>query len=97
MTQQEIFTKTQFWAELDEAGEDIVRERVIAERYGHGNHKLELAREWLRLKDVARSNEREQQHLGNERSAKNAAWVSAIAAATSVVVSLVALYFSLRT
>lgn len=47
----ETFTKKQFWAELGEAGEDAVRERLIAGIYGSANHKKELAEEWLRVQE----------------------------------------------
>ena len=97
MGQQETFTKEQFWAELDEAGEATVRERVITRRYGSGNNKLQLAEEWLRLKDVVRSEKTTREQLRISRSSRNAAWVAASAAVIAVVISVVALYFSLRT
>lgn len=96
------FTKKQFWAELEEAGEEVVRERVIAKRYGSGNYKLELAQEWLRLKEQERIEAKEvssemltKEGLEITRSSKNAAWVAAICAVIAVFVSITALWVSL--
>lgn len=54
MAQQQTFTAEQFWAELEAVGEDVVRQRLIGEVYGSGNHKRALAVEWVRKQESAR-------------------------------------------
>lgn len=95
----ETFTKAQFWAELDTAGEHVVRERVIGKVYGAGNSKLALAEEWLRVREVARADAQAQaahnvalENLRTAKSAKNAAWVAAASAVVAIISSLVAFF-----
>lgn len=77
---QETFTADQFWSELDELGEEVVRKRVIAKVYGSGNNKLELAQEWLRRKEQSRDSAFKAEQTDIARSAKDAAWSAAEAA-----------------
>lgn len=72
-------TEEQFRAELDQAGEDVVRERIATKRYSDVNHRRSLAQERLdrkqRLRDEA------QREIA--RSTKDAAWAAADAARES--------------
>lgn len=69
----ETFTKERFWAELDQIGEEGVRERIVTKRFATHNHKLALAEEWLARRERATAHE----------SASAAAKVTADAARTN--------------
>lgn len=97
----ETFTKEQFWAELEGAGEGVLRERLIAKIYGDGNQKRALAEEWLRVQEkqradaaAAAAHQLNLDNLNTAKSAKNAAWVAAICAVIAVVVSITAIFFA---
>ena len=97
----QTFTRDEFWAELEQLGEDAVRERVITGKFGSGNKKLPLAEEWLRLKEKSRSDaaanaahDLDVETVRVAKSARDAAWVAAGCAVIAVIISLVALYFS---
>ena len=86
-------------------GEKQVRDFVATNRYNKQKHAL--AEHWLReqadarVEALADTKDRRDAGLAREnvavaRSAKNAAWVSNIMAAIAIVVSLVALYLSLK-
>jgi hypothetical protein len=47
----EFWTKEQFWAELDNHGEDEVRVKLATKIYTDLNEKGALAREWLHRKE----------------------------------------------
>ena len=87
----ETFTKEQFFAELDSLGEDDVRTRVVVGHYGRGNKKLQLAEEWLRLREQSRIDESNREQRKTARSAKNAAWVAAIAAIIAAIAAVISL------
>ncbi len=74
---QETFTSAQFYAECEKLGEDKVREGVLTKRYGSGNHKLELAQEWLRRKEQERESAQVAEQTAIAQRAADAAWVSA--------------------
>lgn len=81
------FTREEFWAELEEAGEEEVRARVNTGRYTSGNKKRELAQQWLdkKVHERAELSERRKEASQSEqieiaRSAKDAAWSAAEAA-----------------
>jgi hypothetical protein len=98
----ETFTKQKFWAELEELGEDGVRERLIGKIYSSANHKKELAEEWLRVQEGIRSEIKEneirsqnKESIDISRSAKNAAWVAAVCAAIAILISIAAICISI--
>jgi hypothetical protein len=89
---QETYSKADFWAELDSLGEDIVRERLIAKRYGDVGPKHDLAIEWLRIKDQGRLEEREGRRQTRETIAAIAAIVAAVAATIGAISSIMILF-----
>jgi CHASE3 domain sensor protein len=52
---QETFTKQQFWAVLEKAGETEVRIALGSGTYGEATDRSALVTEWLRIKDQERS------------------------------------------
>jgi len=86
---QETFTKEKFWAELDDLGEEEVRDRIVTGRYGAGNKKLQLAREWLRRRETERIEASNREQIRIARSAKNAAWAAAMAAIIAAVCAVI--------
>jgi hypothetical protein len=90
-----MFTKTQFWAELEQVGEDVVRERVGGKVYSEGNYKLAFAKEWLRLQEMRRSDgaaaaahQLNVENLRTTKSARYSAWLAATCAVIAVVFSI---------
>jgi hypothetical protein len=90
----ETFTKDQFWAELDELGEDEVQTRVLTKRYTDGNHKLSLAREWLAKRERDRQEAREAERMAFAKAEAEAASRAAIAAERSAAAAEQALAIS---
>ena len=91
---QETFTAEQFFAELEALGEESVRLNLIAKKYGSGNHKKELAEEWLRLLEDQRREDRE---AASERRAERmistarlANIIAVIAAITAIIAAITA-------
>jgi len=89
------------WRQWDELGEQAVRDRWAAGFYQP--EQKPIFDEWLRKLDQAVSEVDKQQQenwrskeLKVADSAKNAAWVAAIVAILSLLVSAVALCFALR-
>jgi hypothetical protein len=96
------WTKDEFFAELDEAGEDEVRVRLATKIYTDVNEKGALAREWLQRRELSRTAELERSRAASSleqiriaRSAKNAAWTAAIAAIIAAMFAAVAIVISL--
>ncbi|HEY7301598.1 MAG TPA: hypothetical protein VH684_27215 [Xanthobacteraceae bacterium] len=96
------WTKEEFWAELDEIGEDEVRVRLATKYYSDVNERGPLAREWLQRRELSRAAEVERsreasslEHMRIARSAKNAAWTAAIAAMIAAMFAAVAIVISL--
>ena len=92
---QETFTAKQFFAELTEIGEDEVRLRLITKKYSSGNHKKELALEWLRLKEdgrrlkIERASARRSERMIITAFAANV--IAVIAAITAIVAAIKAI------
>ena len=82
------YTKEQFWAELEQLGEDAVRIRIITKVYGDASDKRSLAEEWLRHKDRLRIDASNVEQIRIARSAKNAAWVAAIGAIIAALIAI---------
>jgi hypothetical protein len=96
---QTTFTKEQFWTELEEIGEDGVRANLVTKVYGDLGPKHDLAQMWLEGKDRARIAVSNAQQIRIARSAKNAAWIAAIAAtvaATAAAIAVFIAYFSIK-
>ena len=74
------FTAEEFFADLDDLGEAVVRERLIAGIYGSGNQKKELAQEWLRRREIAREAAAESEKVAIAARAADAASRAASAA-----------------
>lgn len=92
---RETFTKEQFWAELDELGEEQVRVNLdVTKIYGDVGSKRALALEWLRRRDQSRSETSNREQMRIARSAKNAAWIAAIAAIVAAIIAAVAAVMS---
>lgn len=91
---QEPFTKDSFWAELDRLGEDEVRNRLIANRYGLGQQKKPLAQAWLQERERSRADASSLEQMRIARSAKNAAWAAAIAAIIAAIAAIVSIAIS---
>lgn len=86
---QETWTKEQFWAKLEELGEDVVRERIIAKIYD--DVRRGLAEEWLRLREESRREASSAEQMRIARSAKNAAWTAAISAIIAAICAIIVL------
>lgn len=100
---QELSDKAKFWCELDELGEEQVRVRLATGRYGNSTDERRLVQEWLLRQSDERAAVRrlaeeqlKHQELVIVRSARKALWTSAALSGIAVLISLVALYFSLR-
>ena len=85
---------SQRWEEIENIGEDAVREKVSLGLYSGA--RLRRAKAWLEKKDQARSSEssRRKEASSSEqrrmaRSAKNAAWVAAIAAIVAAIYAVI--------
>jgi hypothetical protein len=74
------FDKDVFYAELEEAGEETVRDNLLAKRYGDVSNKKAFAEEWLAQKARARNESSQSEQIEIARSAKDAAWEAASAA-----------------
>jgi hypothetical protein len=89
MTQQ--ITKTEFYAQLEEAGEELVRERLARSHFGDRGDKRAMVVLWLEGKDQARRDTSNRESLRIAKSAKNAAWAAAIAAIIAAVCAVIAI------
>lgn len=89
--------KEQLWSQFAAAGEDKVRENIIAQRYGQSDsYKERFALEWLREKEqerVANAARRAEELIAEQieiaRSVKNATWVAASAAIIAAIIAVV--------
>ncbi|MFO1242739.1 MAG: hypothetical protein U1E36_06010 [Rickettsiales bacterium] len=88
------YTKEEFWAELEALGEEEVRVRIVTKKYGDVGDKLALAKEWLESQERRRSDASHAEQIHIARSAKNAAWIAAIAAVIAVGVAIFTIAFS---
>ena len=87
------FDKEAFWAELDKLSEDRVRENLLAGDYGISDqNKFRFAVEWLRRREVSRSDAREERRQKRETQQAIAVIVAAIAATIGMIVSIVTLF-----
>lgn len=89
---RETFTKESFWAELDELGEDVVRERIAAGIYSSANRKLELAELWLSERERKRREAIESESLEAAKAAASAAKRASDAAERQATTAERALY-----
>ncbi len=87
--------KKAFWSELDELGEDKVREKL--ENYG--NRRRGAVDEWLRKKDQEKSDVRARskeaislESLKTAKTANNIMTVSAIIAVIAIIVTALIFY-----
>lgn len=81
-----------FWPELEEAGETVVRDRILAGVYTHT--KKALAEEYLAQMERERKEASNREQMRIARSAKNAAWAAAIAAIIAAICAIVAISIS---
>jgi hypothetical protein len=95
-----MLTKDELWPQLDRDGENVVREKLATEIYGHDCKPL--IQEWLRRKEEERSAASSKEykamaseHLLHARSAKNAAWIAAVAAMIAIVPAIAAVIISI--
>ncbi|WP_373489854.1 hypothetical protein [Parasphingorhabdus sp.] len=78
------------YAEFEEWGEKLVREKFELGHFGSGTDgKHNLARIWLSQKDQERIEESNSLSRATARSAKNAAWAAAIAAIIAAIAATV--------
>ncbi len=92
--------KDELRKQLDELGEQQVRENLAQKIYGE--KKIPLVNEWLRQKEEEERNTQrekgEREHRAEEirvsKSARNAAWLAAIAAVVSAIFAIVAVMYS---
>jgi hypothetical protein len=96
-----IKSPDELWPELEKIGEPEVRKQLATRAYAP--HNVPVVEEWLRTKeDQRRQHEtvsevsRREQELVINRTSKNAAWVAAIAAIVSIIISIVALFQATR-
>ena len=80
-------TENELWSELEEMGEDTVRARFAGGAYGRFGNRRTLVEEWLRRQEVSRSDFSNREQISIARSAKNAAWIAAIAAIISMIIA----------
>lgn len=73
---------------LEDTGEDKVRGRLASGIYDSQDRPI--VEEWLRSKERERNGKKTEEYLNIGRSAKRAAWVSAIAALISALAAIVA-------
>jgi hypothetical protein len=88
---QETFTKEQFWANLEQFGEQEVRLRLGMGEYGINSPHRALVDEWLRNKNQRRSEASQAEALSIARSAKDAAWEAARAARQANTIAMIAI------
>lgn len=74
---------------LEDDGEESVRKKLSQGVYGA---KSEQVRDWLSIKQSARSDESQTEQLKLTKSARNAAWVSALAAVVAVLFSAASVF-----
>lgn len=94
--------KKDFYNDLEQSGEDYVRESLRLGRYQ--GRKAQLAQLWLEgrektrlANDIETSKEANRDQIDIARSAKNAAWVAAIAAIMAVIAAIISLYLNFST
>jgi hypothetical protein len=73
---------------LEAIGEDVVRERLASNVYGP--QEKVFVEQWLSSKEGQKKERSNQEYLALARSAKRAAWLSAIAALISAVAAVAA-------
>ena len=90
----------ELWPKLEKRGEPEVRKQLAARVYGPKN--IPIVEEWLRRQEEQRTQEEKSAAVGDKRSelrvaasVKNAAWVAAVAAVISVLMSVIALLVAL--
>jgi hypothetical protein len=87
---QETFTKEQFWAELDQLGEESVRVNLfVAKTYGDGGPKRTLAEEWLRSRETSLSAAAQKRRDTMQMTAAIAATIAATAATIGAIASII--------
>jgi hypothetical protein len=74
------FDKDVFYAQLEEDGEEKVRDNLLSKRYGDVSNKKAFAEEWLAQRERARNEASQSEQIEIARSAKDAAWEAAAAA-----------------
>jgi hypothetical protein len=70
-----------FRQQLETWGPDAVRAKIMLHKFGDGTPKRTYAEAWLRVKEAEQASAVEAEKTAIARSAKDAAWVSARAAA----------------
>jgi|EndMetStandDraft_9_1072997.scaffolds.fasta_scaffold100678_2 hypothetical protein len=88
MARREAFTKAQFLSELDDLGEDRVRELLVSARH---DDKLSLIEAWLRQREGSRLETSSKEHLELTRAAVNHALAANVRATLALAVSAIAL------
>lgn len=73
---------------LEEVEEDKVRERLASNIYG--SQERPIVEEWLLSKEREKSEKKMMESLNIARSAKQAAWIAAIATLISALAAIVA-------
>ncbi len=71
---------SEFYAELDDIGEKIVRERLASGVYGRTGTKLNQVEEWIRQQDQSRNDSSNREQIAIAREAADAARAAADAA-----------------
>jgi len=90
-------TVDEYFAELEDVGEDFVRRKLALGHYGETGDRRATVQLWLSGKDQERRELSEEESRATARSAKKAAWAAAIAAiiaAIAVIVSAVIPYLN---
>ncbi len=71
---------SEFYAELETAGEQVIRERLVSGNFGRTGTKRDQVEEWLRQKDQSRTDSSNREQTTIARDAATAARDSADAA-----------------
>ncbi len=79
----------EFKRKIEETGENKVRERLASGIYGP--KKTPIVKEWLAYREKERNDVKYQETLLIAKSAKRAAWVAAVVAIISALVTVIAI------
>jgi len=86
----QTFTTEEFFAKLDELGENEVRIKLVTKIYGPNSDKRALAEEWLRRKEDQRRDEREDRSAERARRMMYSAWAANVIAIIAAITAIVA-------
>lgn len=82
-------TPTKLWPELEQLGEDQVRQKLAQGCYRSEN--IPLVQEWLNRKESIRLGSEKSEDRNIARSAKNASWAAVLIALAALIISIFAI------